>query len=572
MAFNNIDARGDIPPDIRDLIYSLKEENDSLKKRINRIERKDPKKNDTIARNIQIQNTLLKEHISLIEILKEKDKSKIDWRIFFDNAPVAIHIVRDTISIYANSKFLELFGYDNVDEIIGKDEAEFLHPEYQAESIQRSLDRQKGLDPSNENEIIIRKKDGTFVNVHVAATRVILEGKPAVMAYLFDISERVRAEKALKESEMKYTGILESSLNAIITINRDGKIIDYNTAAEDLFGYNKNEIIGNLIQNYLIPPELIEQESNFNQLMDTFLDVTPDKRIITTMLNKQRDEIPIELGFFKLVLDNGKQYFVGSIRDLTELNNSKSELKTLKQQLIQSQKLESLGLLASGIAHDFNNLLSIVLGNVMLLQLKLEDESELLQTVDEIIAVTHTASQLSDQLLTFAGRRDPNIQQLDLNEVISGMNKFLNLALKDNVELDQQLNPNISHIIGDRIQIQQLILNLITNAVDSIEANQGKIIIKTELITSNDIPIEKIYLQPDKISSYYVSISVSDNGTGIPPVIQDRIFDPFYTTKTRGRGLGLAVVLGIIKSHDGCIQLISEPNRGTTVIVYLPVE
>jgi len=248
-----------------------------------------------------------------------------------------------------------------------------------------------------------------------------------------------------------------------------------------------------------------------------------------------------------------------------------TERKTGEESLRQSQKLESLGVLAGGIAHDFNNLLTSILGNCNLASLVLPGESPALPYLDQIEKATLRAADLSRQMLAYAGKGKITIRRVDLNRLVHEMTELLGVTLSKKALIRYDLAPVLPEIMADPTQMQQVVMNLVTNASEAIpEGDSGAITLRTgEVLVDKEL--DSLTSVPVGLSSgRYVTLEVSDTGCGMPPEVMARIFDPFFTTKFTGRGLGLSALLGIVRSHGGGLKVYSEPGRGTSMKVFLP--
>jgi signal transduction histidine kinase/CheY-like chemotaxis protein len=249
---------------------------------------------------------------------------------------------------------------------------------------------------------------------------------------------------------------------------------------------------------------------------------------------------------------------------------SESEQGRLEAQIRHTQKLESLGVLAGGIAHDFNNLLVGILGHAGLALGQLPAASEALASVQQIQVAAQRAAQLTNQLLAYSGKGRFVTARFSLNEVVLEMQQLLATAISNKSELVTQLDPELPEIEADPGQIRQVVMNLITNASDAIGRADGRITVRTGVVAATVDDLRESYLDEQLPPGRYVFVEVADTGVGMDEAIRSRIFDPFFTTKFTGRGLGLAVVLGIVRSHRGAIRVDSQVGRGTTFQVLLP--
>jgi len=260
----------------------------------------------------------------------------------------------------------------------------------------------------------------------------------------------------------------------------------------------------------------------------------------------------------------------GISRDITAQKKSEERLHLMEERVQQSEKMESLGIMASGIAHDFNNLLTAVLGSVSVAQTLRVDNDSLKAILKDIETGAVQASDLSNQLLAFAGRGRMVLAHLDFASIVKETARLLERALHRSIVVRYSLAENLPGIEGDSTQIRQVVMNLITNAADAIGDKSGTITIATGMVECDERYLEQVSFSGDLTVGRYVSIEVSDTGCGIPHEIRDKIFDPFFTTKATGKGLGLATVAGIVRSHRGAIKLYSEQGKGTTFRVLFP--
>ncbi|MBN2008778.1 response regulator [candidate division KSB1 bacterium] len=255
---------------------------------------------------------------------------------------------------------------------------------------------------------------------------------------------------------------------------------------------------------------------------------------------------------------------------MQDLANSLDQLRRTQDQLLRAQKLEAIGRLAGGIAHDFNNLLTAILGNAELIQTDIESNSPISDEVNEITKAARRAASLTNQLLAFSRRQTLQPKVLDLNDIVSNIEKMLRRLIGENITLQTNLDDMLGNIKADPGQMEQLIMNLAINSSDAMPEG-GVISIITENTTiTDDYCRDQAFARPGE----FVQLTVSDTGTGIPPHVLENIFEPFFSTKgpRQGTGLGLSVVYGIVKQHEGWITVHSEVNKGTVFQIYFPVE
>jgi PAS domain S-box-containing protein len=262
--------------------------------------------------------------------------------------------------------------------------------------------------------------------------------------------------------------------------------------------------------------------------------------------------------------------FVGTVSDVTDSRRAERERLALESQIQQAQKLESLGVLAGGIAHDFNNLLVGILGNAGLALLDLTPEAPARQAVREIEETAVRATELVRQMLAYSGKGRFVIEPLDLRGVVEQMTHLLEVSVSKNAVLRYEYGRGVPHVDADATQVRQVIMNLVTNASDAIGERSGVVSVATGAMECDRAYLSETYLDDDLEEGVYAYIEVSDSGSGIEPDSVDKIFDPFYSTKFTGRGLGLAAVLGIVRGHRGAIKVYSEPGEGSTFKALFP--
>jgi len=257
-------------------------------------------------------------------------------------------------------------------------------------------------------------------------------------------------------------------------------------------------------------------------------------------------------------------------RDITQLKRTEAEQREFARRLQETQKLESLGIIAGGIAHDFNNLLTIILGNANLARLKLPSNSNLHDCLARIEATSLRAADLCKQMLAYSGKGIFVIRRLDISKLVQETAELLQLSISKKATLQLQLASELPPVLADATQLQQILMNLVTNASDAIGARDGVIRVRSGLVQVDQKMLRDFSPATDIPDGQYIVLEVSDDGCGMPPEVREKIFDPFFSTKFTGRGLGLAAVLGIVRSHRGAITVQSEVGRGSTFRLLLP--
>ena len=260
----------------------------------------------------------------------------------------------------------------------------------------------------------------------------------------------------------------------------------------------------------------------------------------------------------------------GTVQEITDRVRAEEERERIQQKLEETQKLESLGVLAGGIAHDFNNLLTGILGNASLLRMELPASSPMHSGLADIERASLRAADLCRQMLAYAGKGRLTVKAIDLSALVRESEQLLRLSISKSVGLNLRLAGILPAVSADETQLRQILMNLVINASEAIGGGEGLIIVTTSTLRLTAADIADMRLAGDMQEGCYVSLEVSDNGCGMDAMTLGRIFDPFFTTKFLGRGLGLAAVLGIIRSHKGGMKVYSEPGKGTTFKLLLP--
>ena len=373
-----------------------------------------------------------------------------------------------------------------------------------------------------------------------------------------DITVRKQAEETLRECEERYRRFVEEDFTGNLIMHPDGRIITCNPAFARIFGFDSIEEARSA--NFM---SLLRSRKEGAELFDL---VRQGETIDTHELElRQRDGDPVYV----------VARFIGSFDEkgeLTELQGylfNDTKRKRLEQQLMQAQKMEGLGTLAGGIAHDFNNILAIILGYTTRLEQWHSDPSHIPGAIKVIKDAVERGAALVQQLLTSARQTEAQLSTLDVNELIRELEKMLQATFPKMIAFDLRLDPTLPHITADRSQIHQVLLNLCVNARDAMPSG-GKMTFETSLVPGAEVGEYFTGAELEK----YVCVRIRDTGTGMSRQEKAHIFEPFYTTKERGKGtgLGLSVVYGVINSHRGFVHVDSEPNKGTTFSIFLPLE
>jgi PAS domain S-box-containing protein len=492
------------------------------------------------------------------QIVVEKKVSDQQLRVF-RSGPVAMSIttVADERFIDVNERYCNFSGYAR-EEIIGrriKDLNLWVNPEDRASVVQQLLKEGavRGF------EFKMRRRSGEVRDVLASFELIELAGENerVLISTFIDISERKSAEEALKKSEERYRNFFEDDLTGDFMSTPDGEIMSCNPAFARIFGFaSVGEAMAYNANNLFPVPE---ERETFMRLLNH------EKKLEYYEVEYlRRDGSPV------YCVENAVGIFDTS-GNLTQIKGyifDESKRKSLEKQLIQAQKLESLGTLASGIAHDFNNILCIVLGYATLLTRQTSDPENMKLSIETVVKACRRGAALVNQLLTFARKAEPELTLVKLNDSVIEISKLLSETITKTIVINLDLEQELPAISADATQMHQVLLNLCVNARDAMP-NGGTLTIATHLQQS-DVVRKKF---PNVAARQYVALIVRDAGVGMDEKTRSRIFEPFFTTKEigKGTGLGLSVVFGIMESHKGYIAVDSEPGKGTTFYLYFPV-
>jgi PAS domain S-box-containing protein len=416
-----------------------------------------------------------------------------------------------------------------------------------------------------KSERLLSSKDGTTVPIEMNS-RMLPDG--SFHTFARDITERKQADEAVRASEEKFSQIFKLSPDAItLTRMEDGLYLDVNNTFLEILGRSYEEVVG----HSSLPGDL-----------DIWCDPKDRERMVQAL--KENGEITgLEAKFrgkngqnisgllsARIMEINHETCILMITRDITERLKLQEQQQNLELQMLQVQKLESLGVLAGGIAHDFNNILMAVIGNCDLAQRRLKATSPAMENLRQIKLATNKAADLSNQMLAYSGKGKFVVEPLDLSLIIEEMEQILTVSSSKKATLRYDLSPDLPSVEADATQIRQIVMNLVINASDAIGNNTGVIAISTGSMECTRDYLQSTWLDENLEEGYYVFIEVADTGSGMSEETLNRIFEPFYSTKFTGRGLGMAAVLGIVRGHKGAIKIYTELGKGSTLKVLIP--
>ena len=410
-----------------------------------------------------------------------------------------------------------------------------------------------------------------------------------------DITDFERREAARQVTEEHTRSIVETVIDGIITFDADGTIETFNPAAEAIFGYAADEMLGNTFSILMGEAEQREYESLINRYIDE--GDQPDFLEIREIMGRRRDgaEFPLEIAIRELRgtwtmherRKSQRHKFIATLRDI-------STRKRLAQQLQQAHKMEAIGTLSGGIAHDFNNILSIILGytSLVLEEIRGLDDgfrharfgqsesrdaasasasiAEVRENLDTVMQAGRRARDLVEQILTLSRHTEHEKNPIDLRPVVKEVMKLMRSTLPATIEIDQQIDSSAMVVLADPSQIHQVLMNLCTNAGHAMDEDGGKLNVSLQLAELGSRALAKF---GDLAPGHYAHLRIADNGYGMDEATRERIFEPFFTTKElgEGTGLGLSVVHGIVSDHAGAISVDSKLGEGATFEIIVPV-
>ncbi len=398
---------------------------------------------------------------------------------------------------------------------------------------------------------------------------IVPVGDLVFAATLTDITQLKRQELELSKSASAMRTMMENQPYLAWLKDREGRFLAVNSAFAHACGRNAPEEVVGKTDFDVWPQELAQGYVNDDlEVMNS-----RTKKIVEEPILNGQETFWFET--FKSPIVNDQDEVIGtagSSRDISERKRAEEERRELELQVMQAQKLESLGILAGGIAHDFNNLLTTILGNADLALDELSPVAPAREHVHDIVRASRRAAELCRQMLAYSGKGHFVVQVLSVNEIVEEMTHLLSVSISKKAIIKYNLYANLPMVKADATQLRQVVMNLITNASEAIGDRSGVIALTSGVMDCDDQYLQGAAGSGDNLASgQYVYLEVSDTGHGMDHDTLSRIFDPFFSTKFTGRGLGLAAVLGIMRGHKGCIDVDSELGKGTTFKMLLPV-
>ncbi len=490
-----------------------------------------------------------------------------NFKTFTEQSPNMIFINKRGTIVYANKKCEEIMGYAR---------EEFLSPDFDfmdliapesrklvGANFKRHLSGEE-IDPYEYNLI---NKDGDEIETIITSRLIHYEGESALLGIVTDISQLKQVERDLRSSEEQFRQAFQNSPIGMALCNMDGSFVQINPAYLQMIGYSQSELNKLTFRDLTHPEDLAKQMPYYEQCVRGEIDSYQlDKRYV----KKDGEIIWVNMIAAITKDESGKPlHALIMAEDITEVKMAEKNRQHLEAQLRQAQKMEAIGTLAGGIAHDFNNILGAIIGYSEMAIYDTEEGSMVRHNMEQVLKAGHRAKDLVKQILAFSRKSEQDKKIILITPIIKEVLKLLRASLPTTIEIRQHFEPNLGAIFADPTQIHQVIMNLGTNSAHAMENTGGLL----------DVNLLNVDLGPKDAAKFgelepgrYVGLVVNDTGHGIDAAALERIFEPYFTTKTKekGTGMGLAVVHGIVKGHNGGIKVISKAGKGTSVEILFP--
>ena len=496
------------------------------------------------------------------ETLQESEER---YRGLFESVSDAIMVFdAETLQFEdANRATLDLYGYSR---------EEFLSLSVRDISAEQdktieTVERIKTGEPETIPLRYQRKRNGAVFAVEISSGIFYSGGRKKIIGAVRDITERLRAEEELRESEERFRNTFEQAAVGIAHVLPDGRFVRINQRFCDIVGYTQEEMIEHTFQNITYKDDLETDLDYVSQMLrDELKTYSMEKRYH----KKDGSIIWVNLTVSLVRDPSGEpKYFISVVEDITERKRTDEEKKRLEARLQQAYRMEAIGTLAGGIAHDFNNILSAIIGFSEIAISDVERGTSVQKSLSEVLKAGDRAKNLVSQILTFSRQTEHESKPVQVKSITNEALKLLRASLPATIEIRNYLQSQ-SAVMADPTQIHQIVMNLCTNASHAMHEKGGSLEVRLDDVKLGK---ENAAMHPEVASGSYIKLTVSDTGQGMEPHVLERIFDPFFTTKEKGEGtgMGLSVVHGIVKSGGGSIFVQSEPGKGTCFEILFPI-
>ena len=499
---------------------------------------------------LQKNNAELEERV--LERTAELSSAEAKFRGLVEQSLVGIYVIQGDRFAYVNPKTAAIFGY-TPREMTSRSLYEFIAPEDRAMVKRNIRKRVEGTSSSIHYGLRGVHKDGTIIQLEAHGGRSDFNGQPSILGALLDVTEKVAADTALRESEERFRLLVENSTELVCEVTLDGYFLYTSPTYKTLLGYEAAELHGKNVFEHVHPDDVGPLKAKINDIGAPVAYRYQDKAGTWRWM---------ESSGRRFTASNGQEHAVIVTRDVTER-------RQLQEQWLQSQKMEAVGTLAGGIAHDFNNILTAIMGNSELLKMEMPNDPLTGLCVDEVLKASNRARDLVARILTFSRKQEQRRVITRLQPVVQEVIGLLRASLPTTIAIETNIDAECETVVGDVTQVHQVVMNLATNAAYAMKDSGGRLSISLRRFQADS---DFVRSHPALQQGPYVRLDVQDTGSGMDAATIKRIFEPFFTTKPvgEGTGLGLSAVHGIMEAHDGLVTVTSELGQGTTFCLFFP--
>ena len=505
-------------------------------------------------------NQKIEERKQVQEALQESEKR---YRSLVEMSPEAIFVQIEGKIVYINSAGTKIYGATNPAEITGRSIFDFVHPDYNeiANSRIEQIYKERKKVPQSEMKVI--RLDGRVIEVETTGIYITYSGKPAVLSVVRDVTEQKEANRKLRENEAKLQELFDEAPAGYHEYDTKGRITRVNRTELEMLGYRAEEMLGRYVWEFIVGEE-ISREAVEAKLIGAKPVGGAFER---TMRRKDGTEVPILVEDRILKDEQGRSMGIRStVQDISDLKQAQEALRESEAQLQQVRKMEAIGTLAGGIAHEFNNALGSITMAVGLIEKNYSDHENMAEYIETLKASADRMVLLIRHLLAYAEKGKYTAEIVSLNDLAEDALTSIRHTISPSIRVETNLAHNIFNIEANPTQIKMMMSAVVANAAEATEG-PGRI----RILTGNEAVDEEFAkTRPDAKPGRYACLSIEDEGKGMDEETKARLFDPFFSSRFQGRGLGMAAVYGIVKNHGGWISIDSEPGRGTAVRIFLP--
>jgi len=484
-------------------------------------------------------------------------RNEENQRRLLDMLPDGVLVHGQGVIVYANPAACRMAGLP-VGALTGRNMMDFVHVDSHPMILERMQQVMHSHGSVGMAEEQLLRADGSVFTAEVEAMPTMWDDRRVIQVVIHDVSDREQKEEEIS----RLATILERTSDFVGTADVDGHVLYVNKAGLNMVGLAADTPVdGRMISDF----HSVEESNRLRTQIFPIAEQQGSCQVECTFLHQDGHEVPASAVFTAHKDANGDVTHYSVIaRDLSV------ERKRM-QQLEHTQRLESLGILAGGIAHDFNNILTAIMGNAAMAGRQMDDQSPAKELLSRIELSTQHAADLCRQMLAYSGKGKFVVKAINLSGLVEEMTRLMEVSIEKNVVIKYHLSENLPAVEADVAQIQQVILNLITNANEAIAGKSGVISFSSGVMHADRAYLNSTISAGDLSEGRYVFVEVSDTGCGMDAETIKKMFDPFFTTKFTGRGLGMSAVLGIVRGHHGALRVYSEPGNGTTFKILLPV-